>query len=132
MSVDANIIIFERIKDEYRSGKRLSIAVESGFNKSFWTIFDANITTIIGAAVLFFLGTGPIKGFAITLMLGVAISMFCSLVVTRSFARHYLYINPNNAKRLKLENNNKYIQEVALVPVSAKAGKRSLNLGDKK
>jgi len=131
MAVDANILIFERIKDEYRSGKRLAIAVEGGFNKSFWTIFDANITTIIGAAVLFFLGTGPIKGFAITLLLGVIISMFCSLVITRSFAKLYLYINSNNAKRLRLDGPNPYVTEVVNAKPAAKA-KRALNLGDKK
>jgi len=103
MAVDANIIIFERIKDEFKAGKKLSIAVEGGFKKSFWTIFDANITTIIAATVLYFLGTGPIQGFAITLLLGVGISMFCSLFVLRQFAKLYLYINPNNAKHLRLK-----------------------------
>jgi len=132
MAVDANIIIFERIKDEYRMGRRLSVACKNGFDKSFWTIFDANITTVIGAGVLFFLGTGPIKGFAITLMLGVLISMFCSLVITRSFTKLYLVINPKNANRMKLENNNPYITETPVVTAPVKAGKRSLNLGDKK
>ena len=131
MAVDANIIIFERMRDEYKTGKRMSIAVENGFKKSFWTIFDANITTIIGGVVLYFLGTGPIRGFAITLMLGVAISMFCSLVLTRSFAKLYLYINPTNAKRLKLVNNNPYITEVSPTKVKAPQ-KRALNLGDSK
>ena len=112
MAVDANIIIFERIKDEYRSGKRLGIAMQNGFNKSIWSIFDSNITTIIGGLVLFFLGTGPIKGFAITLILGVAISMFCSLVVTRSFAKLYLVLNSSNANRLKLESSNPYVTEM--------------------
>ena len=106
MAVDANIIIFERIKEEYRSGKRMAVAIESGFNKSTTTILDANITTIIAAGVLFFFGTGPIMGFAITLFLGIAISMFCSLVVTRSFAKLYLYINNNNEKRLRLNNSD--------------------------
>ncbi|MCL2756291.1 MAG: protein translocase subunit SecD [Firmicutes bacterium] len=103
MAVDANIIIFERIKDEFRLGKKMSVAVESGFKKSFWTIFDANITTIIAAVILYFLGTGPIQGFAITLLLGVVISMFCSLFVLRQFAKLYLYINPNNPKHLRLK-----------------------------
>ena len=135
MAVDANIIIFERIKDEYRSGKRMSIAVEGGFNKSFWTIFDANITTIIGAVVLYFLGTGPIKGFAITLLLGVVISMFCSLIITRSFAKLYLYINGSNAKRIKLESSNPFIPEIGTKEKPTKGPqlpakpKRKLNLG---
>jgi len=135
MAVDANIIIFERIRDEYRSGKRMAISIENGFNKSFWTIFDANITTVIGTAVLYFLGTGPIKGFAITLLLGVVISMFCSLVVTRSFAKLYLHINGNNAKRVRLENINPFVPELGTKEkpttgsdISAKP-KRKLNLG---
>jgi len=133
MAVDANIIIFEVMRDEYRSGKRLSVAVHAGFQKSLWTIFDANLTTIIGGIVLYFLGTGPIKGFAITLMLGVAISMFCSLVLTRSFAKLYLYINTNNAKRMRLINNNPYITEIS-TPAQPKRApeKRKLNLGGDK
>lgn len=145
MAVDANIIIFERIKDEYQSGKRMAVAAKSGFDKSFWTIFDSNITSIIGAAVLFFLGTGPIKGFSITLMLGVVISMFCSLVITRSFTKLYLQINQNNAKRVKLIQNNPYITEVPLqseiktpkpdggsTPAPVTKPKRALNMGGKK
>jgi len=102
MAVDANIIIFERIKDEYKTGKRMAVAVESGFNKSIVTIFDANITSIIAGAVLFFLGTGAIRGFAIVFMLGIVVSMFCSLFVLRQLAKLYLYINPTNPKRLRL------------------------------
>jgi len=129
MACDANIIIFENMRDEYRSGKRMSVAVHNGFNKSLWTIFDANITTLIGAVVLYFLGTGPIQGFAITLMLGIVISMFCSLVVTRSFAKLYLYINTSNARRVKLEKTNPYIDEVtAKKPTTPR--KRSLNFGE--
>ncbi|MCL2851204.1 MAG: SecD/SecF family protein translocase subunit [Firmicutes bacterium] len=135
MAVDANIIIFERVKDEYKSGKRMGIAVESGFKKSFWTIFDANITTIIAAGVLYLLGTGPIQGFAIVLLLGVVISMFCSLFVTRQFAKLYLYINPNNAKRLRLkqqqtlEGGDAEIIEGKGRVISSKKPKRKLNLG---
>ncbi|MDR0461745.1 MAG: SecD/SecF family protein translocase subunit [Christensenellaceae bacterium] len=131
MAVDANIIIFECIKDEFKSGKRLAVAVQGGFQKSLWAIFDSNITTIIGAAVLYFLGTGPIKGFAITLVLGVMISMFCSLVITRSFSKLYLCVNPNNAKRLKLESNNPYIGEIQTA-TAEKPRKRVLNFGESK
>lgn len=125
MAVDANVIIFERIRDEYNAGKRMGVAMESGFNKSVVTIVDSNITTIIAAVVLYFLGTGAIKGFAITLALGVAISMLCSLVVTRSFAKLYLQINKNNAKRLRLKK-----QETVAEVKPPKTGKRSLNLGE--
>ena len=127
MAVDANIIIFERIKDEYKSGKRLSVAVESGFNKSVLTIVDANITTIIAAGALFFFGTGAIQGFAVTLLLGVIISMFCSLVILRSFAKLYLYINPHNSKRLRL-SQLKTLSGEEVKPVIKK--QRKLNLGD--
>jgi preprotein translocase subunit SecD len=106
MAVDANVVIFETVKDQYKSGKRMGVAIENGFNKSGITIFDANITTIIASGVLYLLGTGAIKGFAITLFLGVAISMFCSLVVTRGLAKLYLYINPNNARKLRLKSDN--------------------------
>ncbi|MGB9920119.1 MAG: protein translocase subunit SecD [Moorellales bacterium] len=87
MAVDANIIIYERIKDELRSGKTLRAAVEAGFRRAFWTIFDANLTTILAAAVLYFLGTGPIRGFAVTLVLGIAASFFTAIVLTRWMLR---------------------------------------------
>lgn len=132
MAVDANIIIFERIKDEYRRGKRLSVAVESGFNRSIVTIFDANLTTIIGGVVLYFLGTGPIKGFAITLLLGVVISMFCSLVITRSFAKLYLYINKSNAKRLRIKTTDAIKEIDGPKPTAQKPRNRKLNLGGTK
>lgn len=83
MAVDANVIIFERIKDELRHGKSLRSAVDAGFNRAFWTIFDSNITTLIAAGVLFYFGTGPIRGFAVTLSIGVVGSMVTSIVVTR-------------------------------------------------
>jgi preprotein translocase subunit SecD len=83
MAVDANIIIYERIKDELRHGKTLKAAIESGFNRAFWTIFDANVTTLIAAGVLMFFGTGPIKGFAVTLSIGIIASMFTAITFTR-------------------------------------------------
>ncbi len=84
MAVDGNILIFERIKEELREGKTIRAAIDAGFRKAFRTIFDANITTLIAATVLFYFGSGPIKGFAVTLSLGVIISMFTAIVVTRS------------------------------------------------
>ncbi len=83
MAVDANVIIFERIKEELRENKRLDKALNHGFSKALKTILDANITTLIAAVVLFQFGSGPIRGFAITLMLGIVTSMFTAIVVTR-------------------------------------------------
>lgn len=83
MAVDANVLIFEHFKEEYRTGKSLRLAMDAGFNRAFTTIFDSNITTIIAAAVLFFLGTGTIRGFAITLGLGVFLSMFTAITLTQ-------------------------------------------------
>ena len=83
MAVDANIIIYERIKDELRHGKTLKAGIESGFSRAFWTIFDANLTTLIAAGVLMFFGTGPIKGFAVTLSIGIIASMFTAITFTR-------------------------------------------------
>jgi preprotein translocase subunit SecD len=127
MAVDANVVIFEQVKDEYQTGKRFAPAVRSGFNKSVKTILDANITTIIASIVLYIFGTGSIKGFAITLFLGVAISMFTSLLITRSFAKLYLYINPENAKRAKLKMLSG--DSVGTPKVVRPAVKRKLNMG---
>lgn len=83
MAVDANVIIFEKIREELHSGKALSVAVDLGFRSSFWTILDANITTLIAALILYYNGDGPIKGFAITLFFGLLSSLFTSLYVSR-------------------------------------------------
>ena len=93
MAVDANVLIFERFKEEIRNGKTLRSAMESGFNKAFTTIFDSNITTIMAAVVLFYLGTGPIRGFAITLTLGVILSMFSAITITRELLRFLIGSN---------------------------------------
>ncbi len=93
MAVDANVLIFERFKEEIRKGKTLRSAMEAGFNKAFTTIFDSNITTIMAAVVLFYLGTGPIKGFAITLALGVVLSMFSAITITRELLRFLIGSN---------------------------------------
>ena len=83
MSVDANVLIFERIREEIRSGKSIRISIASGYKKALLTILDSNITTLIAAIVLFQFGTGPIRGFAVTLSIGIMASMFTALVVTR-------------------------------------------------
>jgi len=85
MAVDANVIIFERIKEERASGVPLLTAIESGFKRAFKTILDANVTTLIAAIVLFWLGTGPIKGFAVTLSIGILVSMFSAITITQFF-----------------------------------------------
>ncbi|HHV76883.1 MAG TPA: protein translocase subunit SecD [Syntrophothermus lipocalidus] len=83
MAVDANIIIYERLKDELRAGKTLLAAVDAGFKRAFWTIFDSNLTTLIAAVILMYFGIGPIKGFAVTLAIGIVTSMFTAVVFTR-------------------------------------------------
>ncbi len=83
MAVDANIIIFERIKDELRNGRSMRASVIHGFRRALLTVADANITTLIAAGVLYYFGTGPIRGFAVTLSLGIVVSMFTAVVVTR-------------------------------------------------
>lgn len=84
MAVDANVLIFERFKEEIASGKLLRLAVQSGFKRAFVTIFDANMTVIITSCILFFLGSATVKGFAFSLGLGVAVSMFTAITVSRT------------------------------------------------
>lgn len=83
MAVDANVVIFERIKDEYRNGKRVKAAVDSGFKRAVITVLDSNVTIIIASVVLWIFCSGSIKGFAITLGLGVLVSLFTAIFVTR-------------------------------------------------
>lgn len=87
MAVDANVVIFERIKEELRGGRAVRNAVESGFERAFRAILDSNVTTLFAAAVLFGLSTGPIRGFATTLSIGVLVSMFTAVVLTRFLLR---------------------------------------------
>jgi len=94
MAVDANVIIFERIKEELRFGKTLRAAIDSGFRRAFITIIDSNITTLIAAVVLFYFGTGPIKG------IGILSSMFTAIVITRYLLK--LLVSTNLFKNLKL------------------------------
>ncbi|MFY9268812.1 MAG: protein translocase subunit SecD [Candidatus Manganitrophaceae bacterium] len=83
MAVDSNVLIFERIRDELRAGKQVRLAIDTGYHKAFSSIFDSHVTTLITAFVLFLFGTGPIKGFAVSLSLGVMINLFTSLVGTK-------------------------------------------------
>ncbi len=87
MAVDANVIIFERIKDELRSGRTPRSAMEGGFQRAFRAILDANITTLIVTVILFSLASGPVRGFAVTLFIGIISSMFTAIVLTRLLMR---------------------------------------------
>ena len=98
MAVDANVVTYERIKEELRFGKTLGAAIEAGFKRAFWAIFDSNLTTLIAAGVLMYFGTGPIKGFAVTLSIGIVASVF--LVLT--FTRYMLILFSNITKNPKL------------------------------
>lgn len=92
MAVDANILIFERTKEELRAGRSIYNALEAGFQRAFPSIFDSNMTTLISCAVLFYFGTGLIRGFALTLGIGVLVSMFTAITVTRTFLRSLITI----------------------------------------
>ena len=96
MAVDANVIIFERMKEEMRAGKTVRASVESGFKRAFSAILDSNITTIIAGLALMIFGAGTIKGFAITLTIGVVCSMFTAVVVTRFLLRQMVGLNFTN------------------------------------
>jgi preprotein translocase subunit SecD len=98
MAVDANVIIFERIKEELRLGKTMRTSIESGFKKAFWTIIDANVTTLIVAFVLMYFGTGAIRGFAYTLTVGIIVSVFTAMIVTKFLLRCMIALNIKNPK----------------------------------
>ncbi len=83
MAVDANVLIFERIREEMAKGKSLRGALAAGYSRAFGTIFDSHVTTLISSVILIYLGTGTIKGFGVALTIGVAASLFTALVVTR-------------------------------------------------
>ncbi len=98
MAVDANVIIFARIKEELAAGHDTKTSVEAGFHKALSAILDGNVTTLIAAAVLYFIGSGTVKGFAITLALGVVLSMFTALVVTRILLNSFVALGVTNVK----------------------------------
>ncbi len=103
MAVDANVIIFERIKEEYASGKTVASAVQAGFKRAFITILDSNITTILASIVLWILCPGSIKGFAITLLIGVVLSMVTAIVVTRYLLNLLMNLASNKSKFFNLK-----------------------------
>ena len=98
MAVDANVVIFERVKEELRAGKTIKSAIDSGFHRAFAAILDSNITTFIAAVVLYFFGKGTITGFAITLGLGILLSMFTALTVTRTLLNSLVGMKITNIK----------------------------------
>jgi SecD/SecF fusion protein len=100
MAVDANVLIFERIREEFQAGKAAGEAIRNGYGRAFTAIFDSNLTTIITGIILFVVGTGPVRGFAITLTAGVVISMFTAVVVTRLVFDHC--VDPNRTKPFKM------------------------------
>ena len=83
MAVDANVLIFERMREEVKNGRSIKDAIETGFSFAWGTIIDSNLTTLIAAAVLFYFGSGPVRGFAVTLAIGILTSLFTSVTVTR-------------------------------------------------
>jgi len=100
MAVDANVLIFSRIKEELKNGLPVQSAIHAGYERAFQTIFDANITTLLVAVILFAVGTGPVKGFAVTLSIGILTSMFTAIVVTRAMAN--IVYGRRNVKKLHI------------------------------
>ena len=100
MAVDANVLVFERIREETRAGRGAMTAVQAGYEKALGTILDANITTFIAAAILYVLGSGPVSGFAVTLAIGIVTSVFTAFVVTRWFTS--IWLHWSKPKKLKL------------------------------
>ena len=96
MAVDANVVIFERVKEELKLGKTVRSSVESGFNRALSAVIDSNVTTIISAVILWWLGTGTIKGFGMTLLMGVIVSMFSAIFVTKFLLKQMIGMNVRN------------------------------------
>ncbi|MFH1878312.1 MAG: protein translocase subunit SecD [Candidatus Omnitrophota bacterium] len=103
MAVDANVLIFERIREESKLGKSLRASIHAGYDKAFWTILDANVTTLITALILFQFGTGPVRGFATTLSIGIIASVFTALFVTRLIFDFITLNNPRIEKIVMLQ-----------------------------
>jgi len=119
MALDANIIIYERIREELRSGQMARMAVSRGYEKAFTAIIDSNITTFFVAFILYKIGTGPVKGFGLTLMIGISASLFSALTVTRAIFDFKL--SRHDAKSVNIGNGIKWLQE-AMFPIVAKRG----------
>jgi len=100
MAVDANVLIFSRIKEELANGRAPQAAISTGFDRAFVTILDANITTLLVAVILYAIGTGPVKGFAITLSIGIVTSMFTAIIGTRALVN--LFYGGRTVKKLAI------------------------------
>lgn len=112
MAVDANVVIFERVKDEYKhSSKPIPTAIKTGFKRSTGAIIDGNVTTLIGAIVLWVLGSASIVGFAVTLFIGIVLSMFTSLVITRLILKAFMPLNSTNEKFYGLKRESEENKE---------------------
>ena len=99
IAVDANVLIFERVKEELRSGKTIGDAVSAGFSRAWLAIRDSNISSILASIILFWFGTSLIKGFALTLGMGVLVSMFSAIIVTRIFLSAINFLGEGRAAR---------------------------------
>jgi len=108
MAIDGNVVIYEAIKDEYRNGKSILSSVHYGYKKAFWAIFDGNITTIIAAVVLCILGTGSVKGFGMTLLIGIILSIISSLFITKLLLNCFVALNNHNPKIYKLKRGKEF------------------------
>jgi preprotein translocase subunit SecD len=101
MAVDANVIIYERIREEIRSGKSAVSAIDAGFSRAITTILDSQLTTFAAAVIMFWLGSGPIRGFAVTLSIGIFTSIFTAITVTRLLVA--LWLRGERAKSGRIE-----------------------------
>ncbi|MBQ7224542.1 MAG: protein translocase subunit SecD [Clostridia bacterium] len=112
MAVDGNVVIYERIRDEYANGKSVLAANHAGFKKAFWAILDSNVTTVIASIVLIIFGTGSIKGFGITLLIGIVLSFLTSVFVTRGLCNCFTAITNTNPKLYNLKRGKNYVEPV--------------------
>lgn len=116
MAVDANVIIYERIKEEFRNGKSMLASSHAGFKKATIAIIDSNVTTIIAAVVLLIFGTGSIKSFALTLLVGIILSLFTAMLITRKLVKYFIAIMPDKPAWFSLKRGKDYHEDNNLHP----------------
>jgi preprotein translocase subunit SecD len=112
ISVDANVLIYERIREELRNGVSPQASIHTGYERAFVTIIDANVTTLIVSVILFAIGTGPVKGFAVTLTLGILTSMFTAIMYSRAIIN--LMYGGNNVKSISIGTNIHLVADAAV------------------